>query len=152
MKNNLSQWQFRKKFEWYQRGNQNPWIDEEQTTQYPKEKGQKDKQRSTKHTYKTKDRVTRIPLKTVGELRCWGRVSFPSSTSGTRRVKLFGSNGFCLNIIWKFQLPLEIKQTEYILVDLEKSTKFSKITRDKVRPHLILGTYMINFSWNVIIE
>jgi len=24
--------------------------------------GQKDKQRSTKHTYKTKDRVTRIPL------------------------------------------------------------------------------------------
>jgi hypothetical protein len=25
---------------------------------------QKDKQRSTKHTYKTKDRVTRTPLKT----------------------------------------------------------------------------------------
>ena len=29
------------------------------TTQWPKEKEQKDKQRSTKHTYKTKDRVTR---------------------------------------------------------------------------------------------
>jgi peptidyl-tRNA hydrolase len=29
-----------------------------------KEKVQKDKQRSTKHTYKTKDRVTRTPLKT----------------------------------------------------------------------------------------
>ena len=28
-----------------------------------KEKGQKDKQRATKHTYKTKDRVTRIPQK-----------------------------------------------------------------------------------------
>jgi len=28
-----------------------------------KEKGQKYKQRSTKHTYKTKDRVTRTPLK-----------------------------------------------------------------------------------------
>jgi len=28
----------------------------------------------TKHTYKTKDRVTRIPLKTGGELRCSGRV------------------------------------------------------------------------------
>ena len=27
-------------------------------------KVQKDKQRSTKHTYKTKDRVTRTPLKT----------------------------------------------------------------------------------------
>jgi hypothetical protein len=31
--------------------------------------GQKDKQRSTRHTYKTKDRVTRTPLKTGGELR-----------------------------------------------------------------------------------
>ena len=29
----------------------------------------KDKQRSTKHTHKTKDRVTRTPLKTGGELR-----------------------------------------------------------------------------------
>ena len=35
----------------------NPYIEEEQTTQLPKEKVQKDKQRSTKHTYKTKDRV-----------------------------------------------------------------------------------------------
>jgi hypothetical protein len=33
-------------------------IEEEQTTQWPKEKIQKDKQRSTRHTYKTKDRVT----------------------------------------------------------------------------------------------
>jgi len=31
-----------------------------------KKKVQKDKQRSTKHTYKTKDRVTRTPLKTGG--------------------------------------------------------------------------------------
>ena len=36
-------------------------MEEEQTTKWPKEKGQKDKQRSTKHTYKTKDRVTRTP-------------------------------------------------------------------------------------------
>jgi hypothetical protein len=43
-------------------GNQNPYIEKEQTTQWPKEKVQKDKQRSTKHTYKTKDRVTRTPL------------------------------------------------------------------------------------------
>ena len=50
----------------YQRGNQNPYIEEEQKTQWPKEKGQKDKQRSTKHTYKTKDRVTRTPLKSLG--------------------------------------------------------------------------------------
>ena len=50
----------------YQRGNQNSHIEEEQTTQWSKEKVQKDKQRSTKHTYKTKDRVTRTPLKTYG--------------------------------------------------------------------------------------
>jgi hypothetical protein len=37
------------------------------TTQWPKEKVQKDKQRSTKHTYKTKDRETRTPLKTGGD-------------------------------------------------------------------------------------
>jgi hypothetical protein len=48
----------------YQRRNQNPYIEEEHTTQWPKEKVQKDKQRLTKHTYKTNDRVTRTPLKT----------------------------------------------------------------------------------------
>jgi hypothetical protein len=62
----------------YQRGNQNPYIEEEQTTQWPKEKVQKDKQRLTKHTYKTKDQVTRTPLKTGGELRCSGRVGVPA--------------------------------------------------------------------------
>jgi hypothetical protein len=31
-------------------GNQNPYIEEEQTKQWPKEKVQKDKQRSTKHS------------------------------------------------------------------------------------------------------
>jgi len=58
----------------YQRGNQNPYIEEEQTTQWPKEKVQKDIKRSTKHTHKTKDLVTRTPLKTGGELRCSGWV------------------------------------------------------------------------------
>ena len=48
------------------------YIGEEQTTQWPKEKVQKNKQRSTKHTYKAEDQVTRIPLKTGGELRCPG--------------------------------------------------------------------------------
>ena len=56
-------------------GNQNPYIEEEQTTKWPKEKVQKDKQRSTKHIHKTKDRVTRTPLKTGSELRCTRRVS-----------------------------------------------------------------------------
>jgi hypothetical protein len=37
------------------KGYHNPYIEEEQTTQWPKEKVQKDKQRYTEHTYKTKD-------------------------------------------------------------------------------------------------
>ena len=69
-------------------GNHNPYIDEERTTQWPKEKVQKDKQRSTKNTYKTKDRVTRTPLNTGGELMCSGRVNSFCSTSVTRRVNL----------------------------------------------------------------
>ena len=47
-------------------------------------KGQNDKQRSAKHTHKTKDRVTRTPLKIGGELKCSGRVGSSCSTSGTR--------------------------------------------------------------------
>jgi hypothetical protein len=58
-----------------------PFIEEEQTTQWPKEKVQKDKQRSRKHTFKTKDRVTRTPLKTEGEIRFSGRVSSSCFTS-----------------------------------------------------------------------
>jgi Fe-S oxidoreductase len=36
------------------------YIEEEQTTQWPIEKVQRGKQLSTKHTYKAKDRVTRV--------------------------------------------------------------------------------------------
>ena len=57
-------------------------------TMAKRRKVQKDKQRSTKHTHKTKDRVTRTPLKTGGDIRCSGRVSSSSSTSGTCRVNL----------------------------------------------------------------
>jgi hypothetical protein len=67
---------------------QYPYIEAEQTTAWPKEKVQKDKQRSTKHTHKTKDRVTRTQLKTGNELGCSGRVGSSCSTSGTRCVNL----------------------------------------------------------------
>ena len=43
-------------------------------------------QLSIKHTYTTKDRVTRTPLKTRGERRCSGRVCSPCSTGDTRRA------------------------------------------------------------------
>ena len=72
----------------YKRGNQNPHIEEEPTTQWPNEKVQKDKQRSSKHTYKTRDWVTRTPLNTRDELRCSGRVSSSCSTSETCHVNL----------------------------------------------------------------
>jgi hypothetical protein len=51
-----------------------------------KEKVQKDKQRSTKHTHKIKDRVPLIPLKSGSERMCSGRVRSSCSTSDTRRV------------------------------------------------------------------
>jgi hypothetical protein len=51
----------------YQRGYHNLYIKEEQTTQWPKEKVQKDKQWYTKHIYQSKDQT---PLKTGNELRC----------------------------------------------------------------------------------
>ena len=54
----------------YQKDNYNPYLEEEQTAQWRKEKVQKDKQRSTKHTHETKDRITRTPLKSGGELTC----------------------------------------------------------------------------------
>ena len=53
-----------------------------------KKKIQKAKQPSTKHTYKTKDRVTRTPLKNGGEYRGFGRVGSSCSTSDTCCVNL----------------------------------------------------------------
>ena len=65
-----------------------PYIEEKHTVKWPEGKVQKDKQRSTTHTHKTKDRVTGNPLKTGSELRCSGMVSSSCSTGGTRRVNL----------------------------------------------------------------
>ena len=53
--------------------------------QRPKEKVQKNKKRSTKHTYQTKDRVVRTPLNTESEFMCSGRVSSSYSTSDIHR-------------------------------------------------------------------
>ena len=58
-------------------------------------KMQKDNQRSTKHTHKTKDRVARTPLNTGGEHRCSGRVGNSCSTCGTRRVNLVTNPVIC---------------------------------------------------------
>ena len=98
----------------YQRSNQNPYIEEEQTTQWPKEKVQKDKQRSTKHTYKTRDRVTRTPLKTGGggggELRCSGRVS-----SSKIMYQLYYQEAQNIATLRKYFLPWEIEPIILVL-------------------------------------
>ena len=44
-------WVLQEEFEDTKGANQNPYIEEEQKTQWSKEKVQKDKQRSTKHIY-----------------------------------------------------------------------------------------------------
>jgi hypothetical protein len=73
----------------YQKGNQNPYIEEKPTTKWHKEKVRKEKQRSTKHTYKTKDRLTRTPLpaplvvSVVLISREWGKDREVFTTSGT---------------------------------------------------------------------
>ena len=60
-------------------------------TKWLKEKVQKDKQRSIKHTHKTKDQITLTPIKSGSELMCSGRVGSSCSTSDTRRVNLVTS-------------------------------------------------------------
>ena len=60
----------------------------EQTTQWSKEIGQKDKQRSTKDTHKTNDRVKGTQLNPEGDRRCSGRVISSCSTSGIRQIIL----------------------------------------------------------------
>ena len=57
----------------------------------------KDKQRSTKHTHKTKVRVTRTPQTIVVELRCSGGRGSSCSTSGNRRVNLVTNSAILLD-------------------------------------------------------
>ena len=76
------------------------YIEVEQTTQWPKEKVQRDKQRSTKHTHKTKDRVTRNPKKKPRErpsqnlFEQWSlSTSSPKSCTNDTKIVLYWSKG-----------------------------------------------------------
>jgi hypothetical protein len=62
-----------------------------------------DKQRSTKHTHKTKDRVARIPLKPWGELWCSGRVT-RSNTDVILNLVSSRVYGYLEVSVWKTQL------------------------------------------------
>jgi hypothetical protein len=79
--------------------------EEKKTTQWPKEKVQKDKQWSSKYTHKTKDQVTRTPLKIGGELRYSGRASSSCSTSGTRRVNIVMKK-VSLNLVVRYGISM----------------------------------------------
>jgi hypothetical protein len=89
----------------YHIGNPGPDFKETQTCGV-----QKDKQRSTKHTYKTKDRVTRTPLKTGGELMCFGRVS-SSPFRYIDDVLLLSHSRFGDFVARIYPIELEIKDT-----------------------------------------
>jgi transposase len=131
----------------YQRGNQNPYIEEEQTTQWPKEKGQKDKQRSTKHTYKTKDRVTRIPLQTGGELRCSGRVEqirgFPTfwQFRGSLNSFLFSFVTFKTNSSIHSQQNVILTESRILI-----GKQTSPIIQHGLNSHIVHGNAFSNLS------
>ena len=67
----------------YQRGYQNPYIEDEQKTQWPKEKCKRTNNDLQNMHIKLKTR-----LKTGGQIRCSGRIGSSCFTSGTRRVNL----------------------------------------------------------------
>ena len=71
-----------------------------------KKKGLKKWQQSTKHTHKTKDRVTRTSLKTGGELMCSGKVS-----SSCAVVYKDGQSHICE--MWKDIENMEESQVEW---------------------------------------
>ena len=144
--------------------NQNPYIEDEQTTQWPKEKVQKDKQRYTKHTHKTKDWVTRTPLKTVGELRCSGRVSSSYSTSDTRRVNLvtnpvvsqeWGKDGKCLRQVEHIRGHLWHRYSiavNQVVVATVKFLKWWLQLYQEVASLLATTLYQGNPGWNILSE
>ena len=92
-------------------------------------KSKKDKQRYTKHTYKTKDRVTRTPLKTGGELKCSGRVGSSCSTCvvvGCRRVNLVTNPAISRE--WEKDLgSLQVEHIRGHLFITEEIQKFGKV-------------------------
>ena len=88
-------------------------MEEEQTTQWPKERVQKDKQRSTNHTHKTKDRVTQTPLKTEKVQK-----DKQQSTNYTHKTKDRVT-----------RIPLK---TEKVEKDKQRSTNHTHKTKDRV--------------------
>ena len=94
-------------------------LEEFEDTQWTKEKGQKDKQRSTRYTHTTNDRVTRTPLNNGVNSRFSGRVNSSCSTSGTHRVNLvtnpvISHESGCLRVSLTFYLYITVSSSDYV--------------------------------------
>jgi hypothetical protein len=123
------------------KGSQNPYIKEEQTTQWPKEKGQQYTQRFTKHRHRTNDQVKRTSLKTGNELRSSGMLNSSCSTSGIRRFTVVTNR--VIRSAWRYQRGnqnpyIEEKQTtqwpnEKELKYKQRSIKHAHKTKDRVK-------------------
>jgi hypothetical protein len=91
-------------------GNQNSLVEEEQTTQWLKEKVQMDKQRSTKHIHKTKDQV---------------RFNSRNKTM----IKLLSSHNFARLTRW---VPLVEQELLTLPEHLSSPSVFSRVTRSSM--------------------
>ena len=128
----------------YQRGNQNPYNEEEQTTHWPKEKVQKDKQRSTKHIHKTKDRVTETPLKTRGELKLIYNLFTPRYSWNTAKL------GVAHQSINQYILWIDIRQGETTEDILLKNNTERSVPGINICIYLEIGKHvMLNFCMNI---
>jgi hypothetical protein len=86
---------------------------------------------------KTKDRVTRTPLKSMGELRCSGRVRSSCSTSGARRFTLVTI--LVISHEWGKDHEVFTKSATY---------PWSFVTQMLFEHIRRSSTYDIDFSWN----
>ena len=95
------------------------------------------------HTHQTKDRVTRTPLKTGGELRCSGRVSSSCSTSGTRCVNLVTNPVRTVGKIFNQVNPGP--QLHFKIYFLQSSHNEFSVS---IKEHQVV--FKINFHWVII--
>jgi hypothetical protein len=119
------------------RYNQKPQIGEWQTTQWPREKGQNDKQRSTKHGTENKWSGNTNLTKTWGELRCSGRVISSWSTSGTLRIT-FVINPVISHERGKVRIVITTNWTYRWQCDSQKY-----VCRDITFNHAVINKYVV---------
>jgi len=121
-----------------------------------RKKAQKDKQRSTKHTHKTKDRVTRTPLKTEGELRCSGRVSYNSSP--TRFANIGNSVDYSCIVLYIYGVKIWRFYQSDLLADIcfgcfneNKITVFTVITYTSKLFHGTVDRFLIKNNLPIVL-